>query len=127
MTPTPSLFLQMFPTFNKPQYTDGLLDVWFNVALTQVNASRWGSMYLLGVNLLTAHYLTIYGDCDSQVGLLTSNTVDGVTYSLDVSLVTNEDGISFNASKYGVQFFQIAKIKGTGPLSSLASRSCYGH
>lgn len=125
LEPTAQSFLLLYPEFNKPKYTNALLSVWLDVAISQVNVTRWASQYAFGVLTLTAHYLTIYGDTDSQVGLLTSNNVDGVNYSLDINRVTNEDGASFNSSKYGVQYFQLAKMKGAGPLSSLASRPCY--
>ena len=126
MEPSVSNFLLMYPEFNDPKFTDSLINVWFNQALTVVNAKRWGSQYAFGVHTLTAHYLSVYACGNHEVeGLLTTNTVDGVTYSVDVALVTNEDGASFNASKYGVQYWQLAKMRGTGPLSALASRPCF--
>ena len=117
--PTLSGFLLVYPEFNQPKYTDNALQIWFDVAITLVSQKRWGNIYSQGVYLLTAHFLALnVTDARPSVnGLLTNNNVDGVSYSKDVSLVVNKDPTQFNQTKYGVLYYQLALIRGSGPIT----------
>jgi hypothetical protein len=115
--PTLSGFLSTYPEFNQPKYTDHALQIWFDVALSLVSQKRWGNIYQTGIYLATAHFLALnVTDTRSSVnGLLTNNNVDGVNYTKDVSSVVNADPTQFNQTKYGVLYYQLALIRGSGP------------
>jgi len=122
--PSLSGFLQTFPEFNTPLYTDQALSIWYEIAQTLVNQKNWGVMYTMGIYWLTAHYLSlnVTNNTHEVEGLLTSNSVDGVNYTINIDAVTSQDGESFNQTKYGTQYWQFAKIRGTKPINALTPR-----
>ncbi|HEP6427740.1 DUF4054 domain-containing protein [Burkholderia cenocepacia] len=120
-----SQFRQSFPEFNDTTtYPDSLVQFWMTVAVSLVNAERWGELTDLGVALVTAHHLALavkdqkmaaVGGVPGQVtGPQSSKAVDKVSASYDTSAVAIKDGGFWNATMYGVRYLSLAMMMGAG-------------
>ncbi|MBY4674292.1 DUF4054 domain-containing protein [Burkholderia multivorans] len=120
-----SQFRQSFPEFNDTTtYPDALVQFWMTVAVSLVNADRWGDLTDLGIALVTAHHLALavkdqkmaaVGGVPGQVsGPQSSKAVDKVSASYDTSAVAIKDGGFWNATMYGVRYLSLAMMMGAG-------------
>lgn len=125
-------FLATFPEFGNPvEFPQARVNFWIGVATNMINQWRWGTMYTFGLTLLIAHYLVL--DSQNQTafkdnvipgevtGITTDTSVDAVSVSYDVGNITLSGAGMFNRTSYGIQFWQLAKWKGSGPRSALSS------
>lgn len=118
-----------------PQFKDIVPDVVVNSFLELANNSlqyrRYFGQWKFCMSLFIAHFLTLYlesvSDNDTPSadevissaavrGIVTSESVSGVSYSQDVSTITNDlnGWAQWKLTKYGVQFASIAKLMGKG-------------
>ena len=130
-------FTNAFPEFdNENTFPGSRVLFWLNIAESMVNEQRWGKLYCYGIYLLTAHYLVLDARRRNSVragglpgettGVDSGQSADVESYSVDVGVVTLSDAGSYNATEYGITFWQLAKMRGTGPLSALSGRhGCY--
>ncbi|MDN7433703.1 DUF4054 domain-containing protein [Burkholderia multivorans] len=120
-----SQFRQSFPEFNDTTtYPDSLVQFWMTVAVSLVNADRWGELTDLGIALVTAHHLALavkdqkmaaVGGVPGQVtGPQSSKAVDKVSASYDTAAVAIKDGGFWNATMYGVRYLSLAMMMGAG-------------
>ncbi|AOJ93322.1 hypothetical protein WK22_10595 [Burkholderia multivorans] len=120
-----SQFRQSFPEFNDTTtYPDSLVQFWMTVAVSLVNAERWGELTDLGIALVTAHHLALavkdqkmaaVGGVPGQVtGPQSSKAVDKVSASYDTAAVAIKDGGFWNATMYGVRYLSLAMMMGAG-------------
>ncbi|MBU9234081.1 DUF4054 domain-containing protein [Burkholderia multivorans] len=120
-----SQFRQSFPEFDDTTtYPDSLVQFWMTVAVSLVNADRWGDLTDLGIALVTAHHLALavkdqkmaaVGGVPGQVtGPQSSKAVDKVSASYDTSAVAIKDGGFWNATMYGVRYLSLAMMMGAG-------------
>ncbi|MBR8123231.1 DUF4054 domain-containing protein [Burkholderia multivorans] len=120
-----SQFRQSFPEFNDTTtYSDSLVQFWMTVAVSLVNADRWGELTDLGIALVTAHHLALavkdqkmaaVGGVPGQVtGPQSSKAVDKVSASYDTAAVAIKDGGFWNATMYGVRYLSLAMMMGMG-------------
>ncbi|MBN3744620.1 DUF4054 domain-containing protein [Burkholderia sp. Se-20373] len=118
-------FRQSFPEFNDTTtYPDSLVQFWMTVAVSLVNADRWGELTDLGVALVTAHHLALalkdqktaaVGGVPGQVtGPQSSKAVDKVSASYNTEAVAIKDGGFWNATMYGVRYLGLAQMMGSG-------------
>ncbi|WP_322073336.1 DUF4054 domain-containing protein [Burkholderia cepacia] len=118
-------FRQSFPEFNDTTtYPDSLVQFWMTVAVSLVNADRWGELTDLGVALVTAHHLALalkdqktaaVGGVPGQVtGPQSSKAVDKVSASYNTEAVAVKDGGFWNATMYGVRYLSMALMMGSG-------------
>lgn len=118
-------FRKDFPAFaDTTTYTEAAIRLWLSVAVNLVNADRWGALYDLGVELLTAHQLALGARDTATVtgggipgvvqGIQTSAAVDKVSYGSDAGSVTLEGGGWYNMTTYGIRFLQLARWMGSG-------------
>ena len=125
-------FLNAFPEFsNANAYPAGRITFWLGTAQNMINQRLWGVMYTQGIFLLTAHYLTLDAINRNQAsdgaipgttdGLDTGQHTDVESYTLDVSSITMEGAGMFNKTSYGIQYWQLAKWRGSVPLSALSN------
>jgi hypothetical protein len=56
------------------------------------------------------------GDPGTKIGVIASKSVDGVSVSFDISSVTELNGGYYNQTMYGMRFWRLAKIRGSGPI-----------
>ncbi|WP_334054182.1 DUF4054 domain-containing protein [Burkholderia cepacia] len=118
-------FRQSFSEFNDTTtYPDSLVQFWMTVAVSLVNADRWGELTDLGVALVTAHHLALalkdrktaaVGGVPGQVtGPQSSKAVDKVSASYNTEAVAIKDGGFWNATMYGVRYLSTAQMMGSG-------------
>ncbi|MBU9403994.1 DUF4054 domain-containing protein [Burkholderia multivorans] len=120
-----SQFRQSFPEFNDTTtYPDAFVQFWMTVAVSLVNADRWGDLTDMGIALVTAHHLALavkdqkmaaVGGVPGQVsGPQSSKAVDKVSASYDTAAVAIKDGGFWNATMYGVRYLSLAMMMGAG-------------
>jgi hypothetical protein len=61
------------------------------------------------------------GDPGTKIGIVTSKSVNGVSVSFDVGAITGADsgqqgGGYYNQTVYGMRFWRLARIRGSGPI-----------
>jgi hypothetical protein len=124
---TPSQFRQDFPEFaDTSRYPDSQVQMWLTAAVSLVNERRWMELTTLGLELVTAHYLTLgvrdvatgnAGGTPGEVkGPTTSKAVDKVSVGYDSAAATIEDGGSWNLTSYGIRYITLARMMGAGGL-----------
>lgn len=123
----PTTFRSAFPEFsNAGLYPDSMVTAWITVATSLVNADRWVELTDLGIQLVTAHHLTL-GARDQNAaavggvpGLMTGPTsakaVDKVSTSYDTGAASLEGGGFWNLTSYGARYLSLARMFGAGGL-----------
>lgn len=117
MTVTTAKFRQDFPEFgDTTRYPDAMVTFWLNFAVAMLTpaAARWDTVFDMGVELMTAHQVTLGVRAGALAAPTTSKAVDKVSVSYDTSAVTLENGGHWNGTAYGVQFLQLARMIGAG-------------
>lgn len=107
-------------------FPDDVVNFYLPIALGAVSAERWGDAYTAGVCLVIAHYATIAA-VDAQAteaggvgglraGPIASESGDKVSVSFATTAVTDPNAGDWNATTWGRQYWQLAKLYGAGPL-----------
>lgn len=120
-------FRANFPEFTSTAtYPDAQVNMWLGVAANRVDSGAWGALTDLGLQLFTAHNLVMMarrqktaavgGIPGATQGVLTAKAVDKVSASYDAGSTTHEDAGNWNATDYGVQFWEYAQMMGAGGL-----------
>jgi hypothetical protein len=91
-----------------------------------VNEERWGALADTGVGLCAAHWLLASASAlaaskkgalpGQSSGVLTSKSADGMSASYDNSSVMLEGAHHYNLTQYGIQFKDLARMMGAGPM-----------
>lgn len=131
----------MYSTTDNPEYTSdnflraypqfsilgtSVVDAWVGIAHQCVKYSLWDKTWELGMGLFIAHFLTLYQqtieeDLVNPVlskglsrGLITSESVGGMSVSYDLSSFTNEfDGWgTFKQTIFGQQYVHFLQMMG---------------
>lgn len=125
MTVTPASFRATFPEFaSTTDYPDAQVSFYLGLAAQQLDPVRWDTSLDYGAQLFTAHYLAI-GYRDQQAaavggapgvptGPQASKAVDKVSASYNTQAITYADGGFWNATTYGLRFWQLARLIGAG-------------
>lgn len=122
---TAGQFRTAFPEFkDNVVYSDQLITTWASVAQAQVSQTKWGTQWLLGVNLYVAHEITIEaqqqraaaagGAAGTFGGVANTKTVGSATVGYDATTTTEKDAGWWNLTTYGKQFIRLARIFGAG-------------
>lgn len=115
MTVTAAQLRADFPAFaDTDKFPDAQVNFWLSFALSMLPESRWAAMLDHGVELMTAHQLTLAARGGSTAAPQTSKSVDKVAVSYDTSAVTLDNGGHWNGTSYGIQFLQLARMVGAG-------------
>ncbi len=120
-----STFRQNMPMFaDVEQLPSAQFNFYLKLGVKLLPESRWDDLLDDGLTFYVAHYLTLYardmafidvgGIGGKVVGNETSKSVDGVSKSMDVSSVLNADAGHWNQTTYGIQFYQLMMMVGTG-------------
>ena len=112
-------FREDFPEFaSETTYPDPQITFWSEIAEKRLIVSRWADLYAHGVELATAHYLTVAAknavSPGGAQGLQTSKSVGDVSASYDVQAISLKDGGQWNMTSYGRQFLELARLCGMG-------------
>ena len=127
MTVTVSSFRQSFPEFTDPGDYDGdfIGNVLLPLALAFQNPNRWDPLTIdYGTGLFVAHYLVLQARASGTVaaggipgtveGIRTAKSVDKVAISYDANTVALEGAAFWNMTTYGIRFYQLTRLYGTG-------------
>ena len=110
-------FYQFFKVFEDVNvYSPAIVSAWLQYAFTNTSAQKFGANHELAMALLAAHMIEYGRQGGSVDGLMTSNNVDGVQFSVDVDAVTNAGAGHYNQTTYGIQFWQMCQMHGAGGL-----------
>lgn len=126
MTITASSFRLQFPPFaDAGKYPGPEVDFYIGLAYKLLIADRWGDVIDYGAALFVAHFLALNklaatqgtaGIPGTAIGILTSGSVDKVSYGRDVNSVMEDNAGHWNMTTYGMTFIRFARMMGTGPL-----------
>jgi len=116
-----------FPEFvDDTIYNNAIITYWSNLAIKLISESRWGSVYIDGVNLFVAHNITLQaqdiktasggGVPGSVGGATTSKSVGQVSKSYDTTSTAIKNGGDWNATSYGRRYLNLARMFGVGGL-----------
>ena len=125
MTITVDQFRTNFPEFTDAKaYTDEGIQFWFDVAALFMNASRWAAAFDVGVQLYTAHQLSLQYNAaylaaakqspGGVIGAQTSASIDKVSWARDASAAMIEGAGAYNLSSYGIRWYQMSRLMGAG-------------
>lgn len=117
-------FLRAYPQFSI--LDTSVVDAWVGIAHQCVKYSLWDKTWELGMGLFIAHFLTLYQqtieeDLGNPVlskglskGLITSESVGGMSVSYDLSSFTSEfDGWgTFKQTIFGQQYVHFLQMMG---------------
>lgn len=121
MTIDAAAFRVMYPEFSDTTaYPDGAVNRYLLLSQSMLDPQRWGALLDEGTGLYVAHSLTrdkkraTKGGAVS--GIVTAKSVDKVSVSMDISATTATDAAQWNTSEYGVQYIEMARMIGAGPM-----------
>lgn len=109
---------------DRDKYTDAAINEYLVLALTVLNAPRFGAYLPLAQKLFAAHFLVL-DKLDEQaaergaipgqgMGIPSSKSVGGVSVSYDVSASAEEGGGHWNATSFGRRLLRFARMVGAG-------------
>lgn len=121
------LFRVQFPEFaDTTAYPTVTINLWSALAVQQVPQCRWGTCWLLGVSLYTAHEITLAaqnaktgkqgGVPGVQGGIANTKTVGSTSVGYDTESSSEKDAGYWNLTNYGKQFMRLARIFGAGAI-----------
>ena len=115
-----------FPEFTDTvKYTDAVLTFWSGFVETRLNVDRWAGALNYGVELATAHYVTLAVKDQinaaagkvpgsSMQGAASSKSVGDVSVSYDTTSSLEAEAGHWNLTSYGRQFIRLARNIGMG-------------
>ncbi len=120
-------FRAAFPEFTDPlRYPDSMVTFWLTLAARMLRPDRWRSLLDFGIELFTAHQLCLAarqqqiaalgGIPGGVTGATSAKSVDRVSLSYDTANVQYQNAGFWNMTSYGVQFYQLLRMIGAGPL-----------
>jgi hypothetical protein len=124
-TLTSAQFRSDFPEFaDKTIYTESAFRYWCTLAFLMLNAPRWGSVLLIGIELFIAHNLVIETQAQQTAlnqgwpgesrGAINNESAGEVTVSYDTATTLEEGAGHWNLTVYGTRFINLAKMMGAG-------------
>lgn len=129
MAVTSTELRQNFPEFaDTTRYPEVMVVFWLGYADKLLyDTRRWEDMRDYGIQLVAAHQITIAarnraaaaagggaGSPGGTAGAVSSKSVGGVSVSYDTGSTVLADGGYWNMTSYGVMFWQLVQIVGTG-------------
>jgi hypothetical protein len=123
---TPSQFRVDFPSFaDTTQFPDAQVQRFLDLSGVMIDTSLWGSFSTMGMELITAHFLTMQGyflainagmpfPAGMAMGIPTSKSVSKVSVGKDIASFMVDGGGPWNYTIYGQQFMWWAMLVGTG-------------
>lgn len=123
-TYTTEEFLATYPQFGGGIIPEAVLGSYLEMANAVVSEVRFGAMWKYAIELFAAHMISVWlmgfqeegtpaaevvAQC-SNIGVITSESADGVSYSLDTSALQDLAGwADFKLTRYGIQYAALAK------------------
>lgn len=124
MAVTEADFRGAFPAFSDPlAFPPAQIQFYLDLGYNMHNPDRWGAMLDFGVQLWTAHNLSMDaasaaagGAPGAMRGNVTSMSADGVSWSRDFGSVVDPQAGHWNLTAYGVRWRAIMNLVGAGPV-----------
>lgn len=123
---TPAEFRVLRPEFaNVTAFPDARIQQYLTLAGLRLRAVAWADMLDHGTELFVSHHLAqaraaeraaSAGGAWQGSGAVASKAVDKVSVSYDTGSVALENAGDWNATSYGRQWFQLARMIGAGGL-----------
>lgn len=111
---TATSFKVRFPEF--VSIADARIDIFIDDAVLILNEVYWGTKYDLGLNYLTAHYLTLgeksSGGNSGSRGEVSSRAVDGTSTSYNVVTLNSLSDSYYTSTSYGQRYLALRKNLG---------------
>jgi hypothetical protein len=128
-------FLSAYPQFGNdssgnPVMNTDIIQLYIDLADSCIKEARWHKSWKIAMGLFIAHWCILWLRSSASVdsgkdaivqagqtqGIITSESVDGVSYSMDVSQVMQDlSGYgAWTTTDFGVQLATLAKIYGKG-------------
>ena len=118
-------FRASFPEFaDDVKYPDSTITFWSKFGDKFLKVTRWADIRTEGLYLWTAHQLVLATISKSastmgqvpgkSAGVVTSESVGGVSYSADIHSSMELDAGHWNETTYGRQFIRLSRIVGMG-------------
>lgn len=125
MSFTYSDFTAAFPEFSDAtSYPQATFTFWQGIAALRLRADRWcelldhGSMLFIAHNMAVQRRNAVAAAKGKAVGTVegpaTAKSIDKLSKSQDVTSVTLEGAGDWNSTTYGIQFWQLAQMVGSG-------------
>ena len=114
-----------FPEFaNEVNYPDSIINFWEGIADKRLNVLKWGELLDEGLQLYTAHHLVLAtmnisdvslgGDPGKGTGVVSSQSVGGVSVSIDTGVSQEQDAGYWNETVYGKMFYRLMRTIAAG-------------
>ena len=132
-TYTSAEFLALYPQFAttgaNPAIPTAVMDMMLDLTNEVVSQTRFGPRWKLACGYYLAHMLTLWlmgnvpagadpadiVSAGSSIGAVTSESADGVSYSVDTSAVQDLTGwADFKLTRYGVLYASMARLAAKG-------------
>ena len=117
-------FRRLMPAFSRDIVDDEIVRMYVHQAHAVVKHSRWKQLWIEGMRLYVAHFLTLYIttppegvtrdellNASRPQGAVTGKSVENVSVSYDVSPATGDlaGWASWKTTEYGTQFATLAR------------------
>ena len=136
---TPTSFRQDLTSFaDQTKYPDPDIAYWIQIGVLLLVTTSWGTgsatassppttVYDFGLEMFVAHNLTVEEQNKAQAdnggtpgqggnGIVTSESVGSVSRSYDANAGINQGAGFWNLTNYGTRFYQLARLRGKGPV-----------
>jgi len=126
-----SQFQQNYDEFgNTEVYSPSVVQNVLTLAYLMLNSERWGAILDYGAQLFTAHYLALArrsanenasdnsanNPTGTMIGPISARSVDKASVNYDTANAIIEGGNHWNLTIYGVQFLDMSRMVGAGPM-----------
>lgn len=115
---TVEYFLSLYPNFS--EVPTEVIQIYIDLAQNSIMEGRFRSSWKLVIGWFVAHFCTLWlRDRESGgevVGITTSESVDGVSYTTDTTAIMQDlNGFAaWKTTSYGIQLATLAKLYGKG-------------
>lgn len=118
-------FRTNFPEFtDETKYPDSMVSFWEGIADKRLNTLKWDTLLDEGLQLYTAHHLVISAmnvadvalgaDPGKSTGVVGSQSVGGVSVSIDTGASLETDAGYWNETTYGKMFYRLMRTVAAG-------------
>ena len=118
-------FRANFPEFaDDTKYTDAIITFWEGIADKRLNILKWGDLIDEGLQLYTAHHIVLAtmniadvaagADPGKSSGVISSQSVGGVSVSVDTGASLETNAGYWNETSYGRQFYRLIQTVAAG-------------
>jgi hypothetical protein len=128
-------FLSVYPQFGTntqgtPNVPIAVIQLYIDLAQACIQSTRWRTSWTIAMSLFVAHFCTLWLRGSASVddnkdtiidagyteGIITGSSVDGVSYSMDITTAANdlEGYAAWKSTSYGIQLATFAKMYGKG-------------